>query len=59
MKLGLIYKATNKINGKSYVGLTTQTLDTRKYQHLYHATNGLSQGLFSKAILKYGEENFE
>lgn len=30
----IIYKSTNKINGKSYIGQTTKNFKTRKYQHL-------------------------
>jgi predicted GIY-YIG superfamily endonuclease len=59
MKTGLIYKATNKVNGKSYIGLTTQDFETRKNQHIYNALNNFSTGVFAKAIIKYGQENFE
>jgi group I intron endonuclease len=59
MKTGLIYKATNKINGKCYVGMTTQNIDKRIYQHIYNAKNENSNGIFGRAILKHGEENFE
>ena len=37
--LGYIYKITNKINKKSYVGLTTQNIETRYKQHLYLLEN--------------------
>jgi len=30
---GLIYKATNKINGKAYIGQTTKGLKARRYKH--------------------------
>lgn len=53
-----IYKATNKINGKIYIG---QTLDfkRRKSEHL-SAKNGVhAKCIFHKAIQKYGKENFE
>ena len=32
----LIYKATNIINNKSYIGLTTRTLQERKLEHWLH-----------------------
>lgn len=36
----IIYKATNKINGKVYVGQTRHSLETRKLAHLRQARNG-------------------
>ena len=44
---GYIYKCTCVISGKSYVGLTTKTIEERKKEHLH------------SAIRKYGIENFE
>lgn len=56
----LIYKATNKINNKIYVGQTTHSLSYRKRQHennhLYRSTHKTA---FSMAIFKYGKENFD
>tara|TARA_Y100000296_G_C5086110_1_gene212478 strand:- start:110 stop:784 length:675 start_codon:yes stop_codon:yes gene_type:complete len=57
MAKGLIYKATNKINGKSYVGQTTKTVDTRKNGHI-ESVNKDSDLVFHRAIRKYGEDNF-
>lgn len=54
----LIYKITNKINGKVYIGQTTKTLQHRKQQHLQCVTNGLNRHLYN-AMRKYGVENFE
>ena len=54
---GIIYKATNKLNGKCYIGQTTSTLEKRQHKHLYDARWGSQY--FYKAIRKYGEENFE
>lgn len=54
----LIYEAYNKINGKSYIGLTTKTLDYRKSQHIRSAKSG-SEMHFHKAMRKYGEDAFE
>lgn len=51
---GIIYKYTNKINGKVYIG---QTIDEekRKSEHR-RCTNDC---LFHRAIKKYGWDNFE
>jgi len=54
IKNGLIYKATNLINGKMYIGQTTGPLFKRKSSHI---KNKIKKG-FSKAIQKYGKENF-
>ena len=52
--MGLIYKHTNTINNKTYIGQTTQTMEERWKQHIsdckykdYH---------FYKAIKKYGTD---
>ena len=52
--MGLIYKATNIINNKIYIGQTTCTLEKRKNEHL----NSCDGTYFHKAILKYGRDNF-
>ena len=49
----LIYKITNLINGKMYVGKTKRTLAVRFDEH---ARKG--KFLIGKAICKYGKENF-
>ena len=54
--MGVIYKITNKINGKLYVGQTGQKLSKRIYKHKYYSKKG-SPGL-GAAIAKYGWENF-
>jgi hypothetical protein len=53
---GIIYRATNKLNGKFYVGLSTQTLDERKRGHILDAKRG--SYLFMNALTKYGEDGF-
>lgn len=54
----IIYKITNRINGKVYIGQTIYTLEHRWKQHLKNARNGVKTHFYS-AIRKYGEENFE
>lgn len=52
----IIYKATNNINGKIYVGQTTLSLEERKK---YHKISSKTQDTyFYRAIRKYGWENF-
>lgn len=59
--IGYIYKVTNKLNGKIYIGQTIQSVRDRWYRHC--GKTGLSKGEmnthFKRAILKYGKENFE
>lgn len=53
----LIYKVTNKINGKCYIGKTTQSLESRKEKHLKNVRKGISTKFYN-AIRKYGIDNF-
>lgn len=48
-----IYYITNLINGKQYVGQTTQTLKVRFAEHCRK-----DKGYIGHAIQKYGKENF-
>lgn len=56
---GIVYKATNKINGKSYIGQTTQSLDRRKRSHISRALNNMDGAYFHRALNKYGKINFK
>lgn len=51
---GIVYKYTNKINGKVYIGQTLHPKQ-RKENHKCAPTNGV----FHKAVRKYGWDNFE
>ena len=53
----IVYKITNDINGKIYVGQTIGTLQNRWRGHLSKAKNGCSFALHN-AIRKYGSEHF-
>ena len=55
-KLGVIYKITNTLDGKIYVGRTQQKLSRRIYKHKYEAKRG-RPGV-DAAIAKYGWEHF-
>lgn len=52
----IIYKATNKINYKIYIGKTTNPLKKRISQHKGNIKSAKS--VFHKALKKYGIENF-
>ena len=52
----IIYKATNIINGKIYIGLTRISLKKRKTGHINKST--YSNSYFHRAINKYGRDNF-
>jgi group I intron endonuclease len=56
MKTYVIYKARNIINNKVYIG-KTYNFKKRKREHIYDLKR--SSSYFHRAILKYGEENFE
>lgn len=56
----LVYKATNIINGKCYIGKTSLSLNKRRVQHNHLARKKTSRNhsYIHKAIAKYGEDNF-
>lgn len=56
--MAIVYQATNLVNGKRYIGVTSKTLERRRYGHHYDARKGRNK-VFSKAIRKYGEAAFE
>lgn len=53
----IVYIATNKVNGKVYIGQTIKTIARRKMQHLGDTKRG-SRLPFHNAIRKYGKESF-
>lgn len=58
---GKIYKITNKINGKIYVGQTIRSLEERFQKHCWGTTINDKYHMnmaIKKAIRKYGKENF-
>ena len=55
----LIYKITNKINKKVYIGQTTRKLKSRWRGHVSSSVLNKSNNLFHNAIQKYGEDAFE
>lgn len=49
---GVIYKITNNINGKSYIGQTVRSVEVRIKEHIRKSC------IMSRAFKKYGIENF-
>lgn len=59
--MGYIYKITNLINGKMYVGQTRRTVDVRWGEHIEHSFQSYANDHNTPlhcAIRKYGSENF-
>lgn len=54
----IIYKATNTVNQKVYIGQTTRNFKKRQQEHLYDATHNRDNLPFHNAIIKYGFEKF-
>lgn len=54
----IIYKATNIVNQKVYIGLTSRPLSKRKTEHFWDAKNYAYNSKFHKALRKYGEKSF-
>lgn len=55
---GTIYKITNLINNKVYIGQTRQSYEQRFIQHKSHARTGQSHHKLARALRKYGDNNF-
>ena len=51
--MSFIYKITNLINNKIYIGLTTRTVENRWKEHCRHNSQ-----MIDKAIEEFGKENF-
>ena len=56
--IGHIYKITNIVNNKIYIGQTIQSIEKRFIQHKSHAKTGKSHHKLANALRKYGDENF-
>ena len=53
--MGIVYIATNRENGKQYIGYTSRTLSQRIREHKSHTKNSI----FHSALRKYGIEMFQ
>jgi len=56
--MAIIYKITNKVNGKCYIGATEKTLEERWNGHVKTAMVKKKDWILSKAIRKYGPDAF-
>lgn len=58
MRTWLVYCARNELNGKTYIGQTCRTLETRKKEHIKSAMSESQKGkniYFHNAIRVHGE----
>ncbi len=55
----ILYKLTNKINGKIYIGQSVSTLNVRWSQHIHSALKKNSKQVICAAIRKYGPDVFD
>lgn len=61
MRTGTIYKITNTVNQRMYIGQTVQSTTIRWKQHVRSALNTKCKAgntVMARAIRKYGEESF-
>ena len=58
MAYGIVYLVTNRLNGKRYVGQTTQPLAMRWSQHVYAAFHRPHETILHNAVRKYGMAMF-
>jgi len=53
-----VYKITNKVNNKVYIGQSIRPIEERFNRHISDAVNHVLDTHFARAIRKYGKENF-
>lgn len=59
-KEAIVYRVTNRVNGKRYIGVTHCDFARRKREHFHRAfASNRTRTKFSNAILKYGRDAFD
>ena len=58
MEKSYIYKITNNINNKIYIGCTTKTIEQRFSEHIHRSKNKKYNTKLYNSFEKYGIENF-
>jgi group I intron endonuclease len=56
--VGVVYRAICSVNGKVYIGVTSQKLSERVRDHVKLSKRSNPKYLFNRSIKKYGQENF-
>jgi predicted GIY-YIG superfamily endonuclease len=56
-EMKIVYKVTNQETGKSYIGVTTRSIEERKADHIQKANKGTG-GYFQEAIATNGADAF-
>ena len=56
--MALVYRITNKVTGKFYIGITRCTVAARWRRHRWDARRGKKGGLLHKSMRKHGESAF-
>jgi group I intron endonuclease len=49
----------NNLTEDVYIGKSTRSLQSRKSSHIYQANKKMTNSIFHKALLKYGESSFD
>lgn len=59
-QINTIYKITNKINGKLYIGFTSKSIKTRFNNHVAHMKNNNKKNCYlQNSLEKHGIQNFK
>lgn len=59
MNVTEVYKITNKINGKVYIGQSIRPVEYRFHRHINDAIHNILDTHFARAIRKYGPDKWQ